>query len=23
RLSAWRQAQTDEVLDNPDPRGAA
>ncbi len=22
-LSAWRQAQTDEVLDNPDPRGAA
>ncbi|UMP86890.1 AIR carboxylase family protein [Klebsiella pneumoniae] len=20
-LSAWRQAQTDEVLDNPDPRG--
>ncbi|MCA1910770.1 MAG: 5-(carboxyamino)imidazole ribonucleotide mutase, partial [Klebsiella quasipneumoniae] len=21
--SAWRQAQTDEVLDNPDPRGAA
>ncbi len=23
RLSARRQAQTDEVLDNPDPRGAA
>ena len=23
RLSAWRQAQTDEVLENPDPRGAA
>lgn len=23
RLSAWRQAQTDDVLDNPDPRGAA
>ncbi len=23
RLAAWRKAQTDEVLDNPDPRGAA
>ena len=23
RLSAWRQQQTDEVLENPDPRGAA
>ncbi|PDO86683.1 5-(carboxyamino)imidazole ribonucleotide mutase [Kosakonia pseudosacchari] len=23
RLAAWRQSQTDEVLDNPDPRGAA
>ncbi|MDF7758739.1 5-(carboxyamino)imidazole ribonucleotide mutase [Kosakonia cowanii] len=23
RLAAWRQGQTDEVLDNPDPRGAA
>jgi 5-(carboxyamino)imidazole ribonucleotide mutase len=23
RLSTWRQAQTDDVLDNPDPRGAA
>ena len=23
RLNTWRQAQTDEVLDNPDPRGAA
>jgi 5-(carboxyamino)imidazole ribonucleotide mutase len=23
RLSAWRQAQTDEVLENPDPQGAA
>ncbi|ESS59359.1 N5-carboxyaminoimidazole ribonucleotide mutase [Enterobacter cloacae S611] len=22
RLAAWRQGQTDEVLDNPDPRGA-
>lgn len=22
RLSAWRQQQTDEVLENPDPRGA-
>ncbi|MDU2010645.1 MAG: AIR carboxylase family protein [Enterobacter hormaechei] len=23
RLAEWRKAQTDEVLDNPDPRGAA
>ncbi|SUB72814.1 N5-carboxyaminoimidazole ribonucleotide mutase [Pluralibacter gergoviae] len=23
RLSDWRRTQTDEVLDNPDPRGAA
>ncbi|AST68295.1 MULTISPECIES: 5-(carboxyamino)imidazole ribonucleotide mutase [Kosakonia] len=23
RLADWRQGQTDEVLDNPDPRGAA
>lgn len=23
RLADWRKAQTDEVLDNPDPRGAA
>lgn len=23
RLAAWRQEQTDEVLENPDPRGAA
>ena len=23
RLEAWRQSQTDEVLDNPDPRGEA
>ena len=23
RLTDWRRAQTDEVLDNPDPRGAA
>ncbi|QOV65133.1 5-(carboxyamino)imidazole ribonucleotide mutase [Kosakonia pseudosacchari] len=23
RLAAWRQSQTDDVLDNPDPRGAA
>lgn len=23
RLGAWRQQQTDEVLENPDPRGAA
>lgn len=23
RLTAWRQSQTDEVLDNPDPRGEA
>jgi len=23
RLAQWRRAQTDEVLDNPDPRGAA
>lgn len=23
RLAEWRQGQTDEVLDNPDPRGAA
>ena len=23
RLAAWRKAQTDEVLENPDPRGAA
>lgn len=23
RLSAWRQQQTDDVLDNPDPRGEA
>ncbi len=23
RLAAWRQSQTDEVLDNPDPRGEA
>lgn len=23
RLAAWRKAQTDEVLDNPDPRGDA
>ncbi|MGR4049255.1 5-(carboxyamino)imidazole ribonucleotide mutase [Kosakonia cowanii] len=23
RLAVWRQGQTDEVLDNPDPRGAA
>lgn len=23
RLAAWRQSQTDEVLDNPDPRGNA
>ncbi|SCC53108.1 5-(carboxyamino)imidazole ribonucleotide mutase [Kosakonia oryziphila] len=23
RLAQWRQTQTDEVLDNPDPRGAA
>ncbi|HBB9015565.1 TPA: 5-(carboxyamino)imidazole ribonucleotide mutase, partial [Escherichia coli] len=23
RLNDWRKAQTDEVLENPDPRGAA